>query len=975
MRKTLPAFFPSVFTAFSVALFLTGIGASTAYGAGRFAEHNKLVKDGGDTKKVKKRKMVKPIADTPLVLTPALTDTSAYYSALFRRQLKRTSIESVGEVYNADIRKTIAANFGTMITGRLAGLYTQQTSGAPGGDDVSLQLRGRNPVVLIDGTPQSFSSINAEQIESITVLKDALSTAMYGLRSANGLILITTKKGDSRSNTFSFNALQGVTQPVSKPKFLDAYNYATLYNEALTNDGYAAAYSPADLEAFRTGSDPLGHPNVNWQNEVLRNRAAFSSYDLSASGGNKSVRYFADLNYWKQQGFFKTDADRSYNTNADYTRYILRTNVEFDINKYLLASVNLFGRIQDFNEPGATTETILTNLRNTPNSAYPVFNANGSLAGNLNFQNNIYGQVFQSGYRPSNSRDFKFDVALKGNLDPLIKGMWAKALVAMRSYSLEDVNRSRALVVYEPLAGANGTTTYRQYGNIADQVNTATINTQNRLNYTELSLGYDKHTGVHQFNGLLLANNDVRSINSDVSIRYVGLSGNLSYSYNDKYLVQVSAGYNGSNHFAQGNRYGFFPAVGLGWVINKEHFLSDTRWLNNLKLRATYGKTGYDASGYYEYEQYYTSGSNYNLGTTPTTATGLTLANLANPNQTWEKANKLNIGIDAAILNNAVTFSAEYFNNKYYDLLITRGGSSNLFGITYPDENLGQNRYSGFEFQAAYQKQSKYFGFYVSPNLTIQRSKVLFQDEVTYPYSYMQRTGQTVGQIYGYLADGLFQTQAEANAAAKPFSTARAGDIKYRDINSDGVINSYDQTVIGNKGPLIYYGLNLGVNWKGVDISALLQGVSNRSLIVGNTGVAGLPQGLPTSSYLIPANQVWEFQTNGRGQAYESNLNRWTPATAATATYPRASVGTNLNNSQLSSFWVRSGNYMRLKSVELGYTLPLQLTGKIGLKQARIYINGYNLFTATKLKDVDPEGFSGLYPVQKMFNAGINVKF
>ena len=877
------------------------------------------------------------------------------FNLLYHRQKKSLTIESLGEVYTPQLQKTITPNFTSMMTGRFAGLYTSQLSGNPGYDDATLYLRGKVPMVLIDGTPQSFSSINPEQIESITVLKDALSAAMLGLRSANGVVLITTKKGNRNKTQFTFNAQYGMQKPIGLPKFLNAYDYATLYNEARQNDGYPAAYSAADLNAYKNGTDTFGHSNVDWQDAVLRNSSPYSRYDMAVSGGGAGFRYFVNLDYLGQDGIFKNDESRVYNSNSFYKRYILRSNIDIDVTKALSASVNLLGRVQDFNQPGATAEAIFTAIRSTPNSAYPILNRNGSLGGNLNFQNNIYGQVFQSGYRPSNAKDFKIDGSLKLNMDKIAKGLWAKALVALRAFNLEDINRSRTFAVYQDMSSSTATS-YKQFNTIGDQANTAAINTQNRLYYSEVSLGYNLKKGKSRVDALVLANYDYRLNNSDLAIRYPGISGNLAYTFDNKYIFQLTAAYNGSNHFAPGNRFGFFPAAGFGWVASNEAFLKNKRWLNLLKFRASYGLNGYDAAGYYDYLQYYTTTAGYNFGNTPTAVTGLSRDGIANLCETWEKAKKLNLGLDAAFVNNHLTLSFDYFNNNYYDLLQQRGTATSILGVTYPNENIGRNRYSGYELQAGWQSGVKDFHYSISANASTLSTKVLYQDEPAVAYAYMQRTGQQVEQLYGYVANGLFQSQAEADASPKPFPGAQAGDIKYKDLNGDGLINGLDQTVISNTKPQVIYGVNLSVSWKGFDASALLQGVANRNL-------------------LVTGDNFQAFGSTGTGQAYEYNLNRWSPATAATATYPRVSTGTNINNNLVSSFWVQSGNYMRVKSLELGYSLPGSIIRRLKTEQVRLYVNGYNLFTISSFKLADPESINAVYPLQKIITAGLNLTF
>lgn len=900
-------------------------------------------------------------AQLDVVLETAVSGIDSVYNTLYKSQRKDLALGSIGQI-SSGLEKTNSASFNGLLTARIAGLNATQMTGEPGNDAYSISLRGAAPLILIDGVPQSFTYLNTEMIESVTVMKDALSSAMLGIRASGGAINIITKKGAEGPQRIAFTASTGFNQSLKKPQFLNAGDYAMLYNEALTNDGKPTVYSQNDINLYQNGSDPQSHPNIDWQNQVLKSRSPYQRYDLAISGGRKVARYFVNLDYLNQDGLFKTADFNTYNTNAGLERYTLSSNIDIDFSKAIQASLHLYGQILNGNAPGATTASIFSNFINTPNGAYAITNPDGSLAGTEDYQANIYGQAVLTGYRPTTSSNFNVDLSLKGNLDDFVKGLWVKGMAAFSSKLLESINRSKTLLVYQQTGiNAAGGNIYSQYGTIADQVNTASYGSRQRLVYTEFTAGYSKKWGNHGLDLLALANNDSRLVDDQLVSNLTGVSGRAAYNFKEKYLAEAAFGYNGSERYPLNHSHGFFPAAGLGWVLSKENFLKDVKWLSNLKLRASFGRTGNANAGYFDYNQYYQSGTAYNFGNTSSTATAVVRGDMANPYLTWEKADKLNIGADMAFFNNKLSITADYFNNKYFDLLQLPGfanSTAGVAGFVYPLENIGINRVSGVDLQIAYQNKAGSFNYFIAPNFSLLKSKVVFQDEAARAYPWMQRTGQSVGQTFGYIADGLFQSNAGAASAAVPVGARPiAGDIKYRDLNSDGKIDQNDQTAIGNTKPLINYGLYLGFNVKGFDLSALLQGVGNRNLM------------------LTGATQ-WEFQSNGRGQAYQNNLNRWTPATAATATYPRVSVGGNYNNQQTSSYWLKSGDYMRLKNVEVGYTLPAFLTKKVGLASLRFFVNGTNVLTASKVKDVDPEGYDlSLYPVQRSWIAGVNVKF
>lgn len=882
------------------------------------------------------------------------------FNLLYNRQKKSTTLESIGELRTEELTKTISSPINGTFTGRLAGLSTYQSSGEPGNDGVSLSLRGQAPLVILDGIPQTFTSINPEQIESVTILKDALATAMLGIRGSNGAVLITTKKGFEGPQRIGFKAMYGFSRPTQLPKTLNAFNYATLFNEALANDGKALAYTQADLDAYRDGTDPIYHPDVNWQDQILRKETPYSRYNVDISGGKQSAKYFVSLDYLNQQGIFKESSANINSTNSDYKRYVFRSNVSLDLNKYITTSLNLFGRLQTGNEPGVGTATLYSSIINTPANAYPIFNTNGSLGASQDFQqNNIYGQNFNSGYQVGYTRDFRVDLAVKADLQKITPGLWFKASSAINTYLDQTTIRSKPLVTFQQSLDNLGAVVYTQYGTPGQQSNSLTTNTQNRVFFVQGEFGYSKTIGKHNLDALILANNDYRMAGIDLAYNVNGVSGKFSYNFDEKYLAQIAFAYNGtSERYAKGNGYGLFPAIGLGWNIKKESFLRDqAKWINDLKLRTSFGRTGnFNPNNYYIYNQYYSTGTGYNFGqNTGGTVTGIEQGALANPNLTFEKANKFNVGIDAAFFNNKLAFTADYFNNKFYDLLQVIGRNTSITGATYTARNIGERNYSGLEFQLSYNDKVGDFNYFVSPNFSTVKSKVVFADEPARQFSYQTRTGLPVGQSFGYVASGLFQSAAEINASPKPANLIIVpGDIKYVDQNGDNVIDENDQVAIGRSKPTLNFGINFGGSFKGFDFSALLQGTANNDVFYGGSYRA--------------------FQ-GARGQAYEHNLERWTPATAATATYPRVSVGTNVNNEYTSTYWIRNGDFLRLKSVELGYTFPIAWVKKVKASGARLFVNGTNLFTITGLENQDPENYFNSYPIQKMLVAGISIKF
>lgn len=893
------------------------------------------------------------------------------------RLLNNTSIRpdltagSTQAVYNRELQKTPVTAFTSALPGRLAGLITTQLSGQPGADNTIVSLRGQNPLVIIDGIPRDLTVFDLEEIESVTLLKDAVSTAMLGVRSSSGVLLVTTRQGVPAKPRISFTAQSAIQQPLRQPKALDSYNYALLYNEALRNDGLPVAYSDAALQGYQSGSDPIRYPNVNWREQVLKPSSRFDRYTFSASGGNAFSKYFVSLEHINQTGLLRTSDINAYNTNNDFKSYTFRSNVDLQLSPKLSGGVRLFGRILNANDPGVGavttavgtgfalngTTSILNAILNTPSNAYPVYNANGTYGGSQQFQNNIWAQTIGSGYQQNYQRNLIADFYLKRTLDELTPGLWIRATGSYNSSLSENIIRNKTFAVFQQTTAADGQPAYQQFGINGDQANANVVNSQNRSDYLELALGYDRTIGAHGFNALLLGNRDNFVTGSDLPYTISGASGRAAYNYKEKYVLEAAFGLNGSNRYPDGGRtkLALFPAVGLAWNISREDFMKSYAWLSYLKLFGSFGQTGNDRPGYFSYIQRYFDGPQAFFGTGAGGNTGITEQPLATQGITYERANKINLGVQGAILDNRLGFTLEYFNNKYVDLLMQRGRNIAILGNTYPNENIGQNRFMGMDLQLSWQQEKQNFSYYVAANAGLQDSKVLFVDEVFRPYPWMVRTGQMVGQRFGYIAEGLFQSADQIKGSATVVGyTPQPGDIKYRDLNGDGIINQFDEAPIGNLKPLLTFGLNLGLRWGAFDASALVQGAANRNIY-------------------LQGNSVWAFQNGGFGPAYKEHLDRWTPNNPD-ASYPRLSVGENVNNQQNSSYWFRSGDYVRLKNVEVGYTLPQRLASRAKLQAVRVFANGLNLLTVNKEKQIDPETLNGVYPLQRLFNLGVNLK-
>ncbi len=888
------------------------------------------------------------------------------YPVLYGVQSRSQLVQSVSYLNGHKLESAPVSLLSNAFAGQLAGLYSEQTNGAPRFDHPNLSLRGRNPLIVIDGVPRynlvnlttgqtlyDVLSINPEQIASVTLLKDALSTAMLGNRGMDGVLMITTRnKGEEKSPTFSITAQTGFQQPVKMRKTLSSYEYAKLYNEALVNVGRAPLYNQAALDAYQSGSDPYMYPDVVWQKIVLKNNAPISRYNLSSGGNYTNVKYFLSLDYMAQGGLLRENRANEQPSNVDYKRYVFRSNVELNIDRNLTASLNVLGNIQDYIQPGVGYASILSSLINTPNNATPVYNFTGSYGGTNQYQKNPYSESVATGYLKNNLQAASVDVGLKRNMNDLVKGSWLKTVLSYSPSYEQEIRRVKDYNAYNyPVTG--DTTRYNRVNTIADQTNTQSVLQRFQQTYIELSAGINRKWQKNSFTGLILANYENQQANNLLNQIYQGLSTRLSYSFDNRYNLEVSGAYSGNNQFEKGEQFDFYPAAGVSWNIHNEKFFKQNTFLNELKIRCSYGKVGNADPGYYLYRQTYRGGTAYYFGNGATSNASVFQNTLAY-SRVAEKANKLNLGFDVALSKQRGWLNFDYYNNRQYDLLQVRGDNTAILGQVYPQENIGVNKYFGFELNAGWADKVGGLSYSISGNLSAVNSRIIDNDEPEQAYPWMARTGKPVNQIRGYVAEGFF-SPSNLNAAGMQGYIPVAGDVKYKDLNGDNIINVYDQTIIGNDKPLMFYGGNISLMFKGFDMNILLQGVFNRDIVTNG-------------SYNFP------FQNGGRGQAYESNLNRYTPATATTATLPRITIGTNINNYVTSSLYVQNGNYMRLKNLELGYSFSNKFLSAAKIKSIRVFINGYNLLTTAKYHEADPEVYTAVYPLQRIINGGLSVK-
>lgn len=913
---------------------------------------------------------------------------------------KSNTLGASSTVYTNDLIKYQSATILTGLQGRLKGLNVSpfrgmqllrtdantksdivgaipNVGGGIYGDNSEflISARGQSPVAIVDGVERDLYSIDPEAIESVTIQKDALSNMFLGMRSSRGALIITTKNPDAKGGFhLSLTGKFGISSALkSGPNPLSAYQYAYLLNEALLNDGKSPLYTYDDFEAYRNGTSPYLHPDVNWKDAIMNNSTTSQAYNLNVTGGGRVAQYFVSLGYYSENGLFKTSDANSYNTNFKYNRYLITSKVNINVTDEFKVSMSLMGRIEEGNQPGGISGTgysdLLSNVWQTPNNAYPVLNPNGTYGGNASYTQNLYAQTTGSGYISSNTRDVVGTINLKYDFDKLVRGLSVGATGNISSQVRNAIVRTKQAQVFQYSITQQGNEAYDKYGDVSSQTNSYRSVSTYQYMYGKMYVDWERQFGMHGVKASLWG--DTRTIlnNYDLPMIPSNIGQKVEYNYDNKYFAQAAVTESYYNRYDNGRRWGTFWAVGLGWDISKEKFMEASK-IDQLKLRATYGHTGngIDNAGYFSYLKRYNEdgGFWYSNGTSMNNGGSVSeISPLANTLLTWEKGRKVNVGLDLTLLKNRLTLSADYYNDYYYDILQSRGKSIELLGIAYPAENIGKTRYYGLETQLSWQDHIGKVNYYVSANWSMEQNKRLFMDEQYVPYDYLKMTGQPTGTIYGLVATGFLTAKdiADGYPVMNGFNNIQAGDVKYKDMNGDGEINEFDRTVIGGDKPTCYFGIDLGFEWKGLEVTALIQGAYNRDL------------------YNSDRTLLEGFQVIGQsyGQAYTNLLNRWTPETAETATYPRLTAGGNMynyGNNWNSSLFVQNGNYIRLKNATVSYKLPENFCRNyLGGLRVKIFVQGQNLLTWSRTRLQDPEVTFTSYPLQRTITTGINLNF
>ena len=815
-------------------------------------------------------------------------------------------------------------------------------------------------MVVIDGLLRSgvnFQQIDANEIESVSILKDASSTALYGIQGANGVIVVTTKRGKTGKPSVNFTAQNALQQPVRLPQLMSSYETAVYENTIAKNDGEASKWSDEQLEKFRNGSDPYLYPNVNWFTEMLKKQAWQQQYNLNINGGNDLVKYFVSGSYIKQGTLLKHEGENIFGVTSKFDRYNFRSNVDLAVTKMLDLRVDLAGRLEERVGPGSGFSSVFNNINAIGTMGTPVVNPNGSIAAGGVKQltaSNPYALVTRSGYYNEYTNVMYGTLSARHKLDFLLKGLSIRGLFSFENNNFKGTYRRANYDSYwYKGTDAKGQPVYQQ------QTTRSTLATSgssgiSRYNYTDIHINYDRHFGNHHVSGQVLANRTLTVNNDELPYAYQGISSRFLYDFNRKYYLEVNMGYNGSENFPPDKRYGFFPAVSAGWLISDEKFMDDSKSINMLKLRGSYGLVGNDkiGSSRWLYLSDYSSGGNYYFGVNPQNGGGFNENVIGNPNVTWEKSEKANIGIDASFFSNSLQITYDIFRELRSDILTQPGTIPSYVGVSnIAPRNTGKVLNRGMEIEVKYNKRWKDFSFFTTAQVTYAQNKVLANDQPIPQFAYQSLVGYPVGTSLGYNSLGLFQSQSEINnSAGQDFGVAlMPGDVRYQDVNGDGVIDPNDRIpILVNNVPPLVFGFSLGGGYKGLDISILLNGTRG--------GVSYIGPGVSSIIY----RYAWtpELGENAKAPVLHSTGNTWQP----------------------SNYWVQSSDYVKLRNAEIGYTLPRSSFTKYNISYIRVFLNGQNLAIWDKIvvKDRDPEATDGgnvRYPIQRIINFGVNVQF
>lgn len=913
-------------------------------------------------------------------------------------QRKITVTGAVTNVKVEELKRVPSSNLSNVLAGNVPGIMAMQTSGQPGKNTSEFWVRGistfgasNSALILVDGFERNnLNEINVEDIESFTVLKDASATAIYGSKGANGVILITTKHGQAGKVKINAKVETSYNNRTITPKFVDGNTYAALANEARITRNLGVLYQPEELEILRLGLDPDLYPNVDWMDVLLKDGAWSYRANLSLNGGGSTTRYFVSASYVEDEGMYKTDETlrNDYNTNANYRRTNYRMNVDMDITSTTLLKVGVSGSLAKRNSPGLGDNDVWGELFGYNAISTPLLYSNGRIpalgSGN---RTNPWVSATQTGYNENWDNNLQTNVTLEQDFNFITPGLRFVGRFGYDTNNSNWINRRRWPDQWKALSrNPDGQLVWDHVASASDMYQESGSN-GNRREFLDLLLTWERSFRENHNTGLTLRytqdtftqtvnlGNDIKN---GVARRNQGLAGRFTYNWKYRYFFDFNFGYTGSENFAVGHQFGFFPAFSGAWNIAEESFIKDNQdWLEMLKIRYSYGKVGNDNMGNERFPYLYTiegGAPGYNWGTASysNSYAGTHYTQVASPNVTWEEARKEDLGVDLSLFRNIFSLTVDYFTEKRTGIYMTRRYLPLITGLeSEPRANVGAVKSRGFDGNFELKEKVGDVSITLRGNMTYSKNEVLERDEENKAYPYQYERGYRVDQQRGLIALGLFKDYDDIrNSPRQDFGPVQPGDIKYKDVNGDGVVNGGDWVAIGaTTRPNLIYGIGASLVWKGFDFNFHFQGAGK-------------------STFPIYGKTVFAFSENDWGNVMKGLLeDRWVDAQTAAqlgipanedpnASYPRLSYGGNNNNQQSSTFWLRDGRYLRLKNMDIGYTLPKSIANRYHFNDIRIFIVGSNLLTWSKFKLWDPESTQPRgedYPLTRSFTIGLNV--
>lgn len=921
------------------------------------------------------------------VLQPSEAELEEVVVVGYGMQKKESVIGAISSVKPEQL-KIPAAHVSNVLAGQIGGVVTIQRSGEPG-EHGNFWIRGlstnkdsNRPLVLVDGIERSMDFVDVEDIESVSVLKDATATAIYGVKGANGVILITTRTGEIGAPKISVTAYAGLVSPTKLPEFVNSYQFAQYYNEATGTN----SYDDYAMEMYRTGADPDLFPNVNWMDALFKDFSWNRRTNVNISGGGTIARYYISAGYYGENGIYKVDNLKTYDSSITFDKFNFRSNIDLNLTKTTIVSVNLASIYETKTIPGGAANDIWRNAFQISPNAFPVRYSDGTLSsppvGSAAAVSNPYNLLTQNGYRDHYWNTSQAILGLKQDLKFITPGLTFNIKFAWDSW---NYNRMSYL--------GSGNTFYAVgrdgEGNLIFEERSAGTTTLsysqdtggNRSHYLESNLDYNRvFNELHNVSAMLLFNQkSYRNLwagngEGSVPYRHQGIAGRTTYNYDSRYFAEFNFGYNGSENFSPDNRFGFFPSAALGWMVSEENFFAAVSpVVDVLKIRSSYGIVGNDNIGggrrfiYNPTFNMDAPGFTFGLPGSNHDARGIRAGELANDEVSWEKVYKFDLGLEISFFE-MLKIQVDYFSEHRKGIFLERNDMSDTDGIvaSTPWVNIGEVKNKGFEIQAEHFKSfNPDFSLSVRGNFSYARNILINDAGPEWNYPYRDRKGRPVDQQFGYIAEGLFSSEEEIANSPTPFEEGiRVGDIKYRDINGDGIINNIDEVAIGRSWmPEINYGLGASAMLKKLDLSFLFQGVARVTTMFGGQAMLPFSGDDPTAAGFFL-------------DVYENHWSIDNPD--PNAKYPRPSSLESQNNKLPSTYWQRDASYLRLRNATLGYTLPKSLSERMYMSRLRFYVSGQNLLTFSKIKFFDPEitNTQGAgYPPTRIISFGVNANF